>query len=311
MPVTATERIQADCAVPPELAGGRLDQIAARLFTDYSRERLKRWIRSGELRVNGATAKADAKVRAGDQLTLRAELRQDEDWHTPQAVPFEVLYESPDVLVVDKPAGVVMHPGAGVPDGTLVNGLLARFPELAALPRAGVVHRLDKETSGLVLVGRTLEGHTRLVRDLAAREVERRYLLIVRGELAVARVVDAPIGRHPVLRTRMAVCAGARPARTDLRPLAVVGGSSLLEAKLHTGRTHQIRVHAAHAGFPLLGDPTYGVPRPELPRQALHAWRLRFRDAGDWVSLRSLPPADFLQAALAWGFRAEDWLDVD
>ena len=292
-----------------ELGGARLDQVAARLFGDFSRERLKRWITSGALQLNGAPAKATARVRVGDRLVLNAELGLDEDWHSPQVVPFDVAYESADVIVVDKPAGVVMHPGAGVRDGTLVNGLLARFPELAQLPRAGIVHRLDKDTSGLVLVGRTLPSHTRLVRALAAREVGRRYLLVVAGDVASAFSVDAPIARHPVVRTRMAVVPGGRQARTDVLPLARVAGRSLLEATLHSGRTHQIRVHLAHAGYPLLGDRVYGQPVPELDRQALHAWRLAFEDADAPVRLRSLPPPAFVAALQRWGFPEDAWRD--
>jgi 23S rRNA pseudouridine1911/1915/1917 synthase len=293
--------------VTSELGGARLDQVAARMFGDFSRERLKRWIASGELQLNGAMAKVTARVREGDRLVLNAEVGQDEDWHSPQVVPFDVAYESADVIVVDKPAGVVMHPGAGVRDGTLVNGLLERFPELAHLPRAGIVHRLDKDTSGLVLVGRTLPAHTRLVRALAAREVGRRYLLVVAGEVAAGFTVDAPIARHPVVRTRMAVVPGGRVARTDVVPLACVAGRSLLEATLHTGRTHQIRVHLAHVGHPLLGDRVYGVPAPELDRQALHAWRLAFEDAGEAVRVRSQPPQAFLAAVRRWGFSEDAW----
>ncbi len=310
MPLTTLGRVEAEGIVTSELGGTRLDQVAARLFADFSRERLKRWIACGDLRLNGATSKATAKVKVGDCLQLCTELTTDEDWHTPADLPFGVAHLSDEVIVVDKPAGLVMHPGAGVRDGTLVNGLLSRFPELAGLPRAGIVHRLDKETSGLVLVGRTLQSHTRLVRALAARAVGRRYLVVVAGEVGTAFSVEAPIARHPVLRTRMAVVAGGRPARTDVRPLARVNGSSLLEATLHSGRTHQIRVHLAHAGYPLLGDPVYGVARSELSRQALHAWHLAFEDGGSPVTVASPPPPDLRAALHAWGFTAGQWADA-
>ena len=297
MAVTLPSRIDAEAVVPDELAGARFDQAAARMFSSYSRERLKQWIRAEQLLLNGHAGESDARVRGGDVLRIRAVPVTREDWQSPQDVPFVVAHIDERVIVVDKPVGLVMHPGAGTRDGTLVNGLLFRYPELNALPRAGIVHRLDKETSGLLIVGRTLDAHTWFVRALAARAVERRYLVIVRGEVLRPFSVDAPIGRHPTLRTRMAVrTEGGRAARTDFVPLHRVAGATLLEARLHSGRTHQIRVHLGHARYPLLGDTVYGIQHPGITRQALHAYRLAFPlvPNGQLLEVRSKPPADFL-----------------
>ncbi len=290
--------------MPDELAGARFDQAAARMFSSYSRERLKQWIRAEQLLLNGVAGESDTRVRGGDTLRIQAEPDTREDWQSAQEVLFSIAHIDDRVIVVDKPVGVVMHPGAGTRDGTLVNGLLFRFPELAALPRAGIVHRLDKDTSGLLIVGRTLDAHTWFVRALAARAVERRYLVVVRGDVLRPFSVDAAIGRHPALRTRMAVrLEGGRPARTDFEPLARAGGTTLLEARLHSGRTHQIRVHLAHAGYPLLGDTVYGVRHPGIARQALHAYRLAFGSVpnGALIEVVSRPPADFLALAESLG----------
>ena len=259
------ERIVRRYPVTPDRAGERLDVIATALLCDYSREQVKRWIRAGELTVDGAHLAASARLHGDEHLQLDAALRVREDWQTPQRVPFATIHEDASLLVIDKPPGVVVHPGAGTTDGTLVNGLLAQFPELATVPRAGIVHRLDKDTSGLMLIARTLSVHARLVRMIAAREVGRRYLVLVHGAVAAPFVVDAPIGRDPRLRTSMAVVAAGRPAHTRFRPIAQARGMTLLEAQLTTGRTHQIRVHLAHAGYPVVGDPRYG--RHVAPRR--------------------------------------------
>ncbi len=290
--------------MPDELAGARFDQAAARMFSTYSRERLKQWIRGEQLLLNGRAGESDTRVRGGDLLRIQADPDTREDWQSAQEVLFGIAHIDDRVIVVDKPVGVVMHPGAGTRDGTLVNGLLFRFPELAVLPRAGIVHRLDKDTSGLLIVARTLDAHTWFVRALAARAVERRYLVLVRGAVLRPFSVDAAIGRHPTLRTRMAVrLAGGRPARTDFLPLCHAGGTTLLEARLHSGRTHQIRVHLAHAGYPLLGDSVYGVRQAGIARQALHAYRLAFASvpSGPVMEIVSRPPADFLALAGSLG----------
>lgn len=297
--------IEAAALVPGGLPGGRFDQVAAQLFPQHSRENLKRWILAGALTRNGEQASPSVRVRAGDSLRLLAVLEPREDWRSAQDVPFAVVAERDDWLVIDKPAGVVVHPGAGARDHTLVNGLLARYPSQATLPRAGIVHRLDKDTSGLMLVARTPRAHTYLVRALAARTIDRRYLAIATGELRRSVEVDVPIGRHPTHRTRMAVRNDGRAARTSIRPLARVDGFTLVEAKLHSGRTHQIRVHLAHLGHPLLGDVVYGSGSSLLGRQALHAYRLVVPPGDPGSTFLAGPPPDLCQAAGSLG------IDID
>ncbi len=273
--------------IPPELEGRRLDQALAQLFPDYSRSRIKDWILAGQISVDGASAAPRTKVVAGQQISLMAELDERVD-DRPEAMDLDVVFEDPDLLVIDKPAGLVVHPGAGNPAGTLVNGLLYRFPELGTLPRAGLVHRLDKDTSGLLVVARSLAAHTALVRDLQAREMTREYRAVCVGRLTAGGSVNASIDRHPTQRTRMAVVARGRPAVTHYRVLQRFQQHSFLAVRLDTGRTHQIRVHMTHIGHPLVGDAVYGerlrVPAGasedlatalrEFRRQALHASRL-------------------------------------
>ena len=259
------ERIVRRYAVMPDRAGERFDVVATALLGDYSREQIKRWIQSGELTLDGARASASTRISGDECIDLDALLIAREDWQTPQHVPFTVVHEDGALLIIDKPPGVVVHPGAGTADGTLVNGLLHAFPELVVVPRAGIVHRLDKDTSGLMLIARRLEVHARLVKMIAAREVGRRYLVLVHGVVAHALSVDAPIGRHPRARTSMAVIGSGRPALTDFRPIATARGMTLLEAQLSTGRTHQIRVHLAHAGYPVVGDARYGRAGTRVP----------------------------------------------
>jgi 23S rRNA pseudouridine1911/1915/1917 synthase len=287
----AAARVSRSAIVPRALAGERVDRVAAELFDGFSRAVLARWIQAGRLTANGAAVRPRDKLRGGETLRLDAELEPREDWRSAQQVPFTVVFEDADLLVVDKPPGVVVHPGAGNPDGTLVNGLLLHRPELARLPRAGIVHRLDKDTSGLLLVAATETARTRLVAQLAARDISRRYLAVVEGCLTAGLDIDRPIGRDPALRTRQRVRADGRPALTRVRVLSTFRAHTLIEAQLETGRTHQIRVHLAHVGHPLVGDVRYGA-RLRLPpgadaatqtvlrgfrRQALHAWRLAFR----------------------------------
>jgi len=277
-------------SVPDELAGERLDKVLARLFPEFSRSRLQGWIESQRVRVNGAVAKVRQPVPLGATIELVPDLLPEQLAFLPEAVPLDVIYEDDDLLVINKPAGLVVHPAAGNWSGTLLNGLLHRDGDRAAgLPRAGIVHRLDKETSGLMVVARTLFAQTDLVRQLQARTVKRRYLALVWGNMAGEGTIDAPIGRDPRERTRMAVVAGdaGKPARTHFRCVGATVWQgqtiSALHCDLETGRTHQIRVHCAHIGHPLLGDPVYGRTRGQrsavaLPggfaRQALHAWQL-------------------------------------
>jgi len=277
--------------VPRAYAGQRIDRVAAQLFDGYSRAALTRWIQDGVLTRDGVPARPSDKLNGGESLNLDVQQAPREDWRSAQQVPFRIVYEDAELLVIDKPAGVVVHPGAGNPDGTLVNGLLLHRPQLALLPRAGIVHRLDKDTSGLLLVAATEPARTRLVAMLAAREISRRYLAVIEGRLPAGLEIDEPIGRDPVLRTRQRVRADGRPALTRVRVLQLFRAHTLVEAELATGRTHQIRVHLAHVGHPLVGDSRYGarcrVPPAADPatvevlrgfrRQALHAWRLALR----------------------------------
>lgn len=269
--------------VPPEYAGLRLDQALARLLPEHSRNRLQQWVRDGLVQVDGRTAAPKSRVWGGE--TLAVEIRPAEPLHgfRPETIPLSIAYEDESILVIDKPAGLVVHPGSGNWGGTLLNALLAHAPALAALPRAGIVHRLDKDTSGLLVVARTLAAQTELVRQLQARTMGREYLAIVHGQVSRAGTVDAPIGRHPVARTRMAVVARGRPSATHFIPLEHRALWSLVRCRLETGRTHQIRVHLASIGHPLIGDPVYRTRRPpaalpgaarRFPRQALHAARL-------------------------------------
>lgn len=270
--------------VPLEAAGRRLDQVLVELFPDYSRSRLQEWIKAGQLTVDGRAPRARDKVWGGEQVALTVVETVDVPW-TGEDLPLAVVYEDDEIIVIDKPPGVVVHPAAGNWEGTLVNALLHHAPGLAALPRAGVVHRLDKDTSGLLVVARTLAAHKSLVAQLQARTVKRQYDAVVVGVITAGGTVEAPIGRHPVDRKRMAVVEGGREAVSHYRVAERFRAHTHLKVNLETGRTHQIRVHMAHIHHPLLGDSTYGG-RLRLPagctdalrdalqhfkRQALHA----------------------------------------
>jgi 23S rRNA pseudouridine1911/1915/1917 synthase len=281
------ERIRMSAGVEPAQAGMRLDQAAAELFGDFSRARLQKWIRGGELRVDGQVLKPTYRVHGGERLELDAEPEYSEDV-LPERIPLDIIHADDDIIVLDKPAGLVVHPAAGNPDGTLQNALLNFDPQLAALPRAGIVHRLDKDTSGVMVVARSLRAHSSLVAQLQSREMSRTYRAVVIGELIAGGIVDAPIGRHPVDRKRMAVVSSGRPAVSRYRVVERFNGLTHIEVALETGRTHQIRVHMAHIGHALVGDPVYGRAARrrrgmsdelagllrEFPRQALHALRI-------------------------------------
>jgi len=302
--------LEISATLPSESAGQRLDQALAALLPDYSRSRLKGWIESGEILVDGATRRPRDKVSGGEAVQVRAELPQ-ETRAEPQALPLELVHEDRDVLVVNKPAGLVVHPGAGNPDRTLQNALLALDPGLAALPRAGIVHRLDKDTSGLLIVARTLPAHTALVRMLGDRDIHREYEAICRGVMTAGGTVDAPIDRHPLERVKMAVREGGRESVTHYRVIKRFRAHTHVRVQLETGRTHQIRVHLAHAGYPIVGDRVYGgrltLPKgasEELrtalrafPRQALHAARLQLDHpvTGRPLECRAPLPADMRQ----------------
>lgn len=268
-------------------AGLRLDQALARALPQYSRARLQGWIEAGAVQVDGRRPRTKDKVLGGERVEIAARLEADERI-APEAQPLAVVHQDRALFVINKPAGMVVHPGAGNPRHTLQNALLALDPQLALVPRAGLVHRLDKDTSGLLVVARTPEAHASLVAALAEREVERTYLAICNGAMTGGGTVDAPLGRHRTQRTRMAVRSDGREAITHFRIAKRYRAHTLVRVQLETGRTHQIRVHLAHIGYPIIGDPVYGGRRRlpagcssalatvlgAFPRQALHAARL-------------------------------------
>lgn len=268
-----------EAEVGAALHGERLDKAIVSLAPEFSRSHLQGLIKGGQVSIDGKTASgASQRVRAGQRLAVTLLPTEESRAYRAEAMPLAIVYEDDDLLVVDKEAGRVVHPAAGNWSGTLLNGLLDRYPQSAALPRAGIVHRLDKDTSGLMVVGKTLVAITALVRAIAGREVQRRYLAIAQGKPAAATFsVDAPIGRDPQMRLRMAVVGSGKPARTDVECLAAADGFSALRCTLHSGRTHQIRVHLSSRGLPLVGDRLYGgKPAFGIERQALHAAQLAF-----------------------------------
>ncbi len=296
-----------ELTMPAGLAGRRLDQALAELLPEYSRSRLKEWIEAGSVRVDGRTARPRDRLAGTERVVLEATLPA-RIAVLPQPIALEIVHEDAGLMVVNKPAGLVVHPGAGNPDRTLVNALLAREPELAALPRAGIVHRLDKDTSGLLLVARTLDVHTALVRMLQARDIHREYQAVCSGVMTAGGTVEAAIGRHRSDRLRMAVRSDGRAAVTHYRVIRRYRAHTHLRVQLETGRTHQIRVHLAHIGFPIIGDPVYGrrlaVPAGATPalaallrglaRQALHAARLEFAHpkTGERLNIEAPLPQD-------------------
>jgi 23S rRNA pseudouridine1911/1915/1917 synthase len=277
------------------MAGLRLDQALARLMPGESRSRLARLIEEGHVRVDGEPASGRQKMKSGEAVEVELRPREAGAAVRAEAIALAVVHEDDDLLVIDKPAGLVVHPGSGNWAGTMLNALLHHAPGSASLPRGGIVHRLDKDTSGLLVVAKNEPAQLALVRQLQARTVKRTYLALARGKVAAGGKVDAPVGRHPVHRTRMAVVAGGKPAITHYRVRERFAAHTLLECELETGRTHQIRVHLASIGHPLEGDPVYAGRGPRLlERQALHAWKLAFahpRD-GSAVSFESPLPAD-------------------
>ena len=299
--------------VPESAAGRRFDAVLAELFPDYSRSRLSSWIKSGDALLDGEQVRPRDPVRGGEAVSLRV-VQEVQTHSEPEDIALDVLYEDAHVFVIDKPAGLVVHPGAGNPTGTLVNALLHRDPALNALPRAGIVHRLDKDTSGVMVVARTLPAHTALVEQLSARAVHRQYLAVVVGALVSGGTANLPIDRHPRDRIRMAVREDGRDAVTHYRLRERFRAHTLLECRLETGRTHQIRVHMQHLKHPIIGDPLYGGPlklpkgaTPELvetlrgfKRQALHAETLEFAHpvGGEPVRCSAPMPAD-MQALVA------------
>jgi len=283
-----TQKLDLNAVVPESMSGERLDQAAAQLFSDYSRSRLQTWIKNGELLVDGEQRRTRDKVAEGMCLKVEVELEAEVSW-VGQEIDLDILFEDESLMVLNKPAGLVVHPGAGNPDGTLVNALLNYNADMANLPRGGIVHRLDKETSGIMVVAKTLPAHHNLVNQLQKRTVKREYTAVCVGTMTGGGTVNEPIGRHPKHRKRMAVRAlGGKPAITHYRLVTRFGHHTRIVVNLETGRTHQIRVHMAHRKYPLIGDPVYGG-RPRIPkgaseelitmlrtfpRQALHAQAL-------------------------------------
>ncbi len=295
-------------AVPEELAGLRLDQALARMFPEYSRSRLKEWLLAGAITIDGGSKRPRDAVAGGEMISLEPQ-SESEVRAAPEPIRLDVVYEDDDLLVVNKPVGLVVHPGAGNPDGTLMNGLLHHAPKLEEIPRAGIIHRIDKDTTGLLLVAKTLLAHTALVRQLADRQISRNYLAICNGVLTGGGKIDQPIGRHPGDRKRMSIQQNGKQAVTHYTVLERFRAFTYIRVKLETGRTHQIRVHFAWRRHALVGDQTYGG-RLALPagasepliealrgfkRQALHAARLAFLHptSGETVELEVPPPADF------------------
>ncbi|HYH44019.1 MAG TPA: 23S rRNA pseudouridine(1911/1915/1917) synthase RluD [Burkholderiales bacterium] len=267
-----------ELVVPPSCAGLRLDQVLARLLPEHSRTRLASWVREERVRVDGEPAAPRAKLWGGERLRVSPGLSPEALAYLPQDIPLSIVYEDDAILVVDKPPGLVVHPGSGNWDGTLLNALLQHAPELTHVPRAGIVHRLDKDTSGLLVVAKTLTAQTDLVRQMQARTVIREYAAVAQGRIMRDGTVEAPIGRHPVSRTRMAVVARGKPAVTHYKVIERYADATWISCRLETGRTHQIRVHLASIGHPLIGDPVY-ASRAErsksiFHRQALHALKL-------------------------------------
>ncbi|VUD68301.1 Ribosomal large subunit pseudouridine synthase D [Thalassocella blandensis] len=281
-------QIQLNAQVDARYSGKRFDQVAAELFPDYSRARIQAWIKLGELTVNGGIAKPNAKLIGGERLILDTILQSENVWQA-ENISLDIVYEDQDIIVINKPVGLVVHPAAGNWSGTVLNALLFHYPMIHEVPRAGIVHRLDKDTSGLMVVAKTIEAQTKLVAQLQEKSVYREYFAIVHGVPPKTGMVDAAIGRHPTVRTKMAVLNnGGKAAVTHYALLSKNEHVAAIKLQLETGRTHQIRVHMAHLGYPLIGDQVYGKVLnkkavkhfPELewaasfPRQALHARKL-------------------------------------
>ncbi len=293
-----------EITLPPECAGLRLDAALAKLLPEHSRSRLQTWLKDGLILLDGANAEAKRKVWGGQKLTIAVPPAPTSS-DAAEDIPLPIIYEDDAIIVIDKPAGLVVHPGNGNATGTLMNALLHHVPALAGVPRAGIVHRLDKETSGLMVVAKTLEAQTDLVRQLQARTVQRHYLALVHGRVSASGTVDAPLGRHPVQRTKMAVLKyGGKIARTHFAPIEhfyPAHNCTLVECRLDTGRTHQIRVHMTSIKHPLVGDPVYGKTKcgdaalDAFSRQALHALRLVLVHpvTGSEMHWEASQPADF------------------
>lgn len=289
--------IDLKATITPEFAGCRLDQALAQLFPDYSRERLKSWVLAGQCHVDGHVMRPKDKVAGGEHVVIQATVEAAVTWEA-EDLPLDIVYEDEDLLVINKSAGVVVHPAAGNRAGTLVNALLNYAPELNLIPRAGIVHRLDKDTSGLLVVARTLTAHTSLIEQLRERTVSRIYETVVHGLFLAGGTIDEPIGRHPRERKKMTVTSSGREAITHYRVLKKFAKHTHIQVQLETGRTHQIRVHMMHLKHPIVGDKTY-APRLQhnFPRQALHARSLSLihPSTGEEIGWTTELPSDMQQ----------------
>ncbi len=305
------EIIQHKDIVPDSCLGKRLDQTLAIMFPDYSRSRLKDWILAGSVIVNDEVlTRAREKMYGGESIVINAQVEAEERFEA-QNIALDIVYEDDDILVINKPAGLVVHPGAGNPDGTVLNALLHHYPAIKIVPRAGIVHRLDKDTTGLMVVAKTIAAQTNLVEALQLREITREYEAVANGLMTAGGLVDEPIGRHATKRTHMAVTISGRPSVTHYRVMEKYRLHTRLRLRLETGRTHQIRVHMAHITHPLVGDPVYGGrPRPpknstpelltklrSFKRQALHAAMLSLYHpiTGEPMTWHADLPDDFVE----------------
>ncbi len=304
------QQIELTQTVKDSQLGQRLDQAVAELFADFSRSRLKEWLLDGKIAVDGqVVTKPRTKVMGGEVITVQAELEDEVRWE-PQDIPLDIVFEDDDIIVINKPRDFVVHPGAGTPDGTVLNALLFHYPPIAEVPRAGIVHRLDKDTTGLMVVAKNVPVQTRLVRELQKRNITREYEAIAIGKMTAGGMIDKPIGRHPTKRTLMAVSPMGKPAVTHYRVAEHFREHTRIRLRLETGRTHQIRVHMAYLQHPLLGDTAYGgrarIPKGatqeltdmirNFDRQALHAVMLKFNHptTGEEVQFHAPVPDDMV-----------------
>jgi len=285
---SSMQRILLNAHIPEELTDLRLDQALARLFPEYSRARLTQWLKSGEVLLDGQVRRPRDRVLGGEAVTIDAGIEDANPASTAEPIDLDIVYEDEALLIINKPVNLVVHPGAGNRQGTLLNALLHHCPDLSTVPRAGIVHRLDKNTTGLMVVAKTIESHHQLIEAMQAREIRREYEAVVHGVMTAGGTIDEPIGRHPVDRKRMAVVATGKPSVTHYRVVQRFRLHTWIRVKLETGRTHQIRVHMAHRRYPIVGDPVYGgrmrMPANasaelqqtlrEFSRQALHAIQL-------------------------------------
>jgi 23S rRNA pseudouridine1911/1915/1917 synthase len=319
------QQVQLSATVAEIQLGQRLDQALAELFPDYSRSRIKEWILEDRVTVNSTIInKPKEKVLGGELVTIDAQIEEDARW-APQKIPLDIVYEDNDILVINKPRGLVVHPGAGNPDGTVLNALLYYYPEIMDVPRAGIVHRLDKDTTGLMVVAKTVPAQTRLVEALQAREITREYEAVAIGNMTAGGRVDEPVSRHSTKRTHMAVHPMGKPATTHYRIMEHFRAHTRLRLRLETGRTHQIRVHMSHINHPLVGDQLYGGrPRPPrgasdsfisilrgFDRQALHATMLRLYHpiSGMQMEWHAVLPEDMVDLINALKADTEEFKD--